>query len=79
MKKLVLLRHGESEWNKENRFTGWTDVDLSEQGQVEAQQAGKLLKAEGYSDVLDLVLNMISDQKPFPDLPHRERSEDGAQ
>ena len=49
MKKLVLLRHGESEWNKENRFTGWTDVDLSEQGQVEAQQAGKLLKAEGYS------------------------------
>ncbi len=49
MKKLVLLRHGESEWNKENRFTGWTDVDLSEQGQIEAQQAGKLLKAEGYS------------------------------
>jgi len=49
MKKLILLRHGESEWNKENRFTGWTDVDLSEQGQVEAQQAGKLLKAEGYS------------------------------
>jgi 2,3-bisphosphoglycerate-dependent phosphoglycerate mutase len=49
MKKLVLLRHGESVWNKENRFTGWTDVDLSEQGQVESQQAGKLLKAEGYS------------------------------
>jgi 2,3-bisphosphoglycerate-dependent phosphoglycerate mutase len=46
---LVLLRHGESIWNKENRFTGWTDVDLSEQGQVESQQAGKLLKAEGYS------------------------------
>jgi 2,3-bisphosphoglycerate-dependent phosphoglycerate mutase len=45
----VLLRHGESIWNKENRFTGWTDVDLSEQGQVESQQAGKLLKAEGYS------------------------------
>jgi 2,3-bisphosphoglycerate-dependent phosphoglycerate mutase len=44
----VLLRHGESIWNKENRFTGWTDVDLSEQGQVESQQAGKLLKAEGY-------------------------------
>jgi bisphosphoglycerate-dependent phosphoglycerate mutase family 1 len=47
--KLVLLRHGESVWNKENRFTGWTDVDLSEQGQVQSQQAGKLLKAEGYS------------------------------
>jgi 2,3-bisphosphoglycerate-dependent phosphoglycerate mutase len=48
MTKLVLLRHGESVWNKENRFTGWTDVDLSEQGRIEAQQAGKLLKAEGY-------------------------------
>ena len=48
MTTLMLLRHGESIWNKENRFTGWTDVDLSEQGQVESQQAGKLLKAEGY-------------------------------
>jgi bisphosphoglycerate-dependent phosphoglycerate mutase len=47
--QLVLLCHGESVWNKENRFTGWTDVDLSPQGQVEAQQAGKPLKAEGYS------------------------------
>jgi 2,3-bisphosphoglycerate-dependent phosphoglycerate mutase len=45
---LVLLRHGESSWNKENRFTGWTDVDLSENGMQEAHQAGKLLKAEGY-------------------------------
>src|SRR5678815_3417021 len=48
MHKLVLLRHGESTWNKENRFTGWTDVDLSEQGREEAQAAGKLLKQEGY-------------------------------
>ena len=40
MKKLVLLRHGESEWNKENRFTGWTDVDLSEKGVNEAREAG---------------------------------------
>jgi 2,3-bisphosphoglycerate-dependent phosphoglycerate mutase len=48
MVKLVLLRHGESTWNKENRFTGWTDVDLSETGIQEAHQAGKLLKAEGY-------------------------------
>lgn len=48
MKKLVLIRHGESEWNKENKFTGWTDVDLSEKGHQEAMQAGKLLKEEGY-------------------------------
>ncbi|MBU6426812.1 2,3-diphosphoglycerate-dependent phosphoglycerate mutase [Patescibacteria group bacterium] len=44
MKKLVLLRHGESVWNKENRFTGWTDVDLSEKGVEEAHEAGKKLK-----------------------------------
>jgi len=48
MKKLVLLRHGESTWNKENRFTGWTDVDLTELGKVEALEAGKLLKKEGF-------------------------------
>ncbi|HVF48348.1 MAG TPA: 2,3-diphosphoglycerate-dependent phosphoglycerate mutase [Pyrinomonadaceae bacterium] len=48
MHKLVLIRHGESEWNRENRFTGWKDVDLSEKGRVEAQAAGKLLKAEGF-------------------------------
>ena len=46
--KLVLIRHGESEWNKLNLFTGWTDVDLSEKGHKEAKNAGKLLKAEGY-------------------------------
>ena len=49
MTNLVLLRHGESIWNKENRFTGWTDVDLSEKGIQEAKQAGKVLKKEGYS------------------------------
>jgi len=48
MIKLVLLRHGESTWNKENRFTGWTDVDLSEKGIEEAMRAGKLLTDEGY-------------------------------
>jgi len=47
MHKLVLLRHGESGWNRENRFTGWTDVDLSAQGVEEARAAGQLLKAEG--------------------------------
>jgi 2,3-bisphosphoglycerate-dependent phosphoglycerate mutase len=49
MTNLVLLRHGESIWNKENRFTGWTDVDLSEKGIQEAKQAGKILKKEGHS------------------------------
>ncbi|MFQ5704389.1 MAG: 2,3-diphosphoglycerate-dependent phosphoglycerate mutase [Gemmatimonadales bacterium] len=49
MKRLVLLRHGESTWNKENRFTGWTDVDLSEKGVAEAHEAGKTLLAEGYT------------------------------
>jgi 2,3-bisphosphoglycerate-dependent phosphoglycerate mutase len=47
MFKLVLLRHGQSTWNQENRFTGWTDVDLTAQGLAEARQAGELLKAEG--------------------------------
>jgi len=49
MKRLVLLRHGQSLWNLENKFTGWTDVDLSNQGIVEAHQAGKLLKNRGYT------------------------------
>ena len=48
MQQLVLIRHGESEWNKENRFTGWKDVDLSDKGKLEAAAAGKLLKAEGF-------------------------------
>jgi 2,3-bisphosphoglycerate-dependent phosphoglycerate mutase len=48
MYKIVLLRHGESTWNKENRFTGWTDVDLTGQGIAEAHAAGQLLRREGY-------------------------------
>jgi 2,3-bisphosphoglycerate-dependent phosphoglycerate mutase len=48
MFRLVLLRHGESTWNKENRFTGWTDVDLSEKGREEAGEAGRLMSAEKY-------------------------------
>ena len=47
MIKIVLLRHGESIWNKENLFTGWTDVDLSEQGKAEARRAGELLEGRG--------------------------------
>ena len=47
--KLVLVRHGESQWNNENRFTGWYDVDLSEKGRGEAKAAGKLLKDEGFA------------------------------
>lgn len=48
MYRVVLLRHGESTWNRENRFTGWTDVDLSDAGREEAQRAGQLLKQEGF-------------------------------
>jgi 2,3-bisphosphoglycerate-dependent phosphoglycerate mutase len=57
MYKIVLIRHGESEWNKENRFTGWTDVPLSEKGIREARDAGKLLKQEGY--VFDLAFTSV--------------------
>ena len=48
MYRVVLLRHGESTWNKENRFTGWTDVDLTERGREEAREAGRLMRAEGF-------------------------------
>jgi 2,3-bisphosphoglycerate-dependent phosphoglycerate mutase len=48
MKKLVLMRHGESQWNLENRFTGWVDVDLTDKGVAEAMRAGEALKANGY-------------------------------
>ena len=57
MFKLVLLRHGESTWNKENRFTGWTDVDLSEKGRQEATEAGRLLKDGGY--VFDIAFTSV--------------------
>ena len=55
--KLVLLRHGESTWNKENRFTGWTDVDLTDKGREEAKNAGQLLRAEGYA--FDLLFTSV--------------------
>jgi len=48
MKKIVLLRHGESTWNKGKSVTGWTDVDLSEKGLLEARKAGEVLKKEGF-------------------------------
>ena len=57
MKDLVLLRHGESDWNRENRFTGWTDVGLSEAGRQEARQAGEMLKARGY--VFDMAYTSV--------------------
>jgi len=53
--KMILLRHGQSLWNLENKFTGWTDVDLSDQGIKEAHRAGKLLKPEVYS-IMTMVL-----------------------
>jgi 2,3-bisphosphoglycerate-dependent phosphoglycerate mutase len=49
MHKVVLLRHGESDWNRENRFTGWTDIDLSDKGRAEARTAGELLRSLGYT------------------------------
>jgi 2,3-bisphosphoglycerate-dependent phosphoglycerate mutase len=49
MYKIILLRHGESTWNKENRFTGWTDVDLSEKGIQEANESGRILREQGYT------------------------------
>ena len=55
--KLVLLRHGESQWNLENRFTGWTDVDLSEKGLKEATSSGKILKESGFD--FDLVYSSV--------------------
>ena len=55
--KLVLIRHGESQWNKENRFTGWTDIDLTQKGIEEAKNAGKLLKAEGFT--FDIVYTSV--------------------
>ncbi len=57
MKKLVLLRHGESTWNKENRFTGWTDVGLTEKGMREAVEAGKLLRKDGF--VFDVAFTSV--------------------
>ena len=57
MMKLVLLRHGQSTWNKENRFTGWTDVDLSDKGREEAAAAGRLLRDEGY--VFDIAYTSV--------------------
>jgi 2,3-bisphosphoglycerate-dependent phosphoglycerate mutase len=57
MYKVVLLRHGESVWNKENRFTGWTDVDLSEKGIEEAITAGKIMKEKGF--IFDIVFTSV--------------------
>jgi len=57
MYKLVLLRHGQSTWNEANRFTGWTDVDLTEKGREEARTAGRLLKQDGF--VFDLVFTSV--------------------
>ena len=55
--KLVLLRHGESKWNLENRFTGWTDVGLTDKGKAEAKSSGQLLKEEGFE--FDLVYTSV--------------------
>lgn len=55
--KLILVRHGESVWNKENRFTGWTDVDLSEKGEREARRAGELIR--GHDLLFDVAFSSV--------------------
>ena len=60
MQKLVLIRHGESVWNKENRFTGWTDVDLADEGYAQAKHAGELLKKHGPKETEASIANKIS-------------------
>ena len=62
MKKLVLLRHGESTWNQENRFTGWTDVDLNETGIQEEIMAGRVFKSEGY--IFDVAYTSVLKRRP---------------
>lgn len=57
MVRLVLVRHGESQWNKENKFTGWTDVDLTDKGAQEAKHAGKVLKGKGF--VFDIAFTSV--------------------
>lgn len=78
MKRLVLIRHGQSQWNLENRFTGWTDVDLTEQGVKEAIKAGQQLKKEGFHFTLAYTsylkravktLNLILDQMDLDWIP----------
>ena len=59
MKRIVLLRHGQSTWNKENRFTGWTDVDLTQEGVAEAVRAGELLRDEGFTFGKAYTLSLI--------------------
>jgi len=71
MYKVVLLRHGESEWNKLNLFTGWTDVDLSEKGIQEAHQAGITMKAEGY--IFDIAFtSVLKEQLKLFTLPRKK-------
>ena len=77
MYKLVLMRHGESQWNLENRFTGWTDVDLSDQGRQEAAQAGRELLATGIrGDVIIPAYRLLPPVvlDPLRPVPQGERS-----
>ena len=71
MKKLVLLRHGQSTWNKENRFTGWKDVGLTEKGTAEARQAGQLMNEEGFQ--FDIVYtSVLSLNKTTQTIQHKQ-------
>lgn len=70
--KLVLIRHGESEWNRLNLFTGWMDVDLSEKGREEAKNKGKILKEEGYD--FDVCYTSYSSGSSFSSWIWRKRA-----
>jgi broad specificity phosphatase PhoE len=66
MPKLVLLRHGESSWNQENRFTGWTDVDLSSKGCEQARETGRILRKDGFAfDIAQYIGFEASDSDPL--------------
>ena len=72
MHKLVLIRHGESTWNLENRFTGWIDVDLTATGVQQAKNAGKLLKNEGYD--FDLAYTSVLKRATLHAVAHPRRN-----
>ena len=72
MSNLVLIRHGQSQWNLENRFTGWKDIDLTPAGEVEARDGGRLLKEQGfdfdicYTSVLTRAVRRVSPTSSYP-------------
>ena len=71
MPQLILIRHGESEWNRDNRFTGWADVGLTERGRTDMHAAGALLRKEGFLIDLAFTSLLSSDRQGFLEGPQR--------